>query len=157
MPKFKEKIFITTSNQHLKAIMSAYLLVTYTIIILLKGGIMNTDKFYAQQIANEYAPKEASKVKALKRLDNKVKLPATIFTYTFGIVSSLILGLGMCLAMKVIGGGTALMMAFGIVIGCVGILGASVNYPIYKKWLNTRKNKYANDIITLAKEIADEN
>ena len=35
---------------------------------------MNTEKFYAEQIANEYAPKETSKVKALKRLDNKVKL-----------------------------------------------------------------------------------
>lgn len=118
---------------------------------------MNTDKFYAQQIANEYAPKETSKVKALKRLDSKVKLPATIFTYTFGIVSSLILGLGMCFAMKVIGSGSALMMALGIVIGCVGIVGASINYPIYKKWLNSRKNKYANDIITLAKEISEEN
>ena len=118
---------------------------------------MNTDKFYAEQIANEYAPKQTSKVKALKRLDSKVKLPTTIFTYTFGIVSSLILGLGMCLAMKVIGSGSALMMTLGIVIGCVGIVGVSINYTIYKKWLNSRKNKYANDIITLAKEISDEN
>jgi len=85
---------------------------------------MNTDKFYAEQIANEYAPKETSKVKALKRLDKKVKLPATIFTYTFGIVSSLILGLGMCFAMKVIGGST-LMMVLGIIIGCIGIAGVS--------------------------------
>lgn len=118
---------------------------------------MNTDKFYAQQIANEYAPKETSKVKALKRLDNKVKLSPAIFTYTFGIVSSLILGLGMCFAMKVLGNGSAVMMILGIAIGCIGILGASINYPIYKKWLNSRKNKYANDIISLAKEIADEN
>ncbi len=117
---------------------------------------MNTDKIYAEQIANEYAPKETSKVKALKRLDNKVKLPTSIFTYTFGIVSSLVLGLGMCLAMKVIGSGFALMMVLGIVIGCVGILGVSINYPIYKKWLNIRKNKYANDILTLAKEISDQ-
>ena len=117
---------------------------------------MNTDKFYAEQIANEYAPKEASKVKALKRLDSKVKLPTTIFTYTFGVISSLILGLGMCLAMKVLGS-TTLTMIIGIVIGCVGIVGVSINYPIYKKWLNSRKKKYANDIITLAKEISNEN
>lgn len=63
---------------------------------------MNTDKFYAEQIANEYAPKQDSKVKALKRLDSKVKNPAIIFTFTFGIVSTLILGIGMTLAMKVI-------------------------------------------------------
>jgi len=117
---------------------------------------MNTNKFYAEQIANEYMPKETSKVKALKRLDSKVKLPATIFTYTFGIISSLILGLGMCFAMKVIGSGSAVMMILGIVIGCVGILGVSINYPIYKRWLNNRKKMYANDIITLAKEVANE-
>ena len=117
---------------------------------------MNTDKIYAEQIANEYAPKQTTKVKALKRLDNKVKLPTTIFTYTFGVVSSLILGVGMCLAMGVIGNASALMMTLGIIIGCVGIAGMSINYPIYKKWLNARKNKYASDIIALAKEISEE-
>ncbi|MBE7076506.1 MAG: dihydropteridine reductase [Clostridiales bacterium] len=116
---------------------------------------MNTDKIYAEQIANEYAPKQNSKVKALKRLDSKVKMPATIFTYTFGIIASLVLGVGMCLAMKVLGSSTASMIA-GIVIGCFGILGVSVNYPIYKRILNSRKNKYASDIIGLAKEISEE-
>ena len=116
---------------------------------------MNTDKFYAEQIANEYAPKQERKVKELKRLDNKVKLPPTIFTYTFGIISSLVLGTGMTLAMGVIGN-SILTMILGIVIGCVGIIGASINYPIYKKFLNARKNKYASDIIALAKEITDE-
>ena len=116
---------------------------------------MNTDKFYAEQIANEYAPKQDSKVKALKRLDNKVKLPPTIFTYTFGIISSLILGVGMCLTMNVLGN-SILTMVLGIVIGCVGIVGMSINYPIYKKFLNARKNKYSSDIISLAKEIAEQ-
>ena len=94
---------------------------------------MNTDKIYAEQIANEYAPKQTSKVKALKRLDAKAKNPANIFTYTFGVISSLILGTGISLAMGVIGGGASLMIALGIVIGCVGIVGICVNYPIYKK------------------------
>ena len=53
---------------------------------------MNTDKIYAERIASEYAPKETSKIIALKKLDKKAKMPATIFTYTFGIISSLILG-----------------------------------------------------------------
>lgn len=116
---------------------------------------MNTDKFYAEQIANEYAPKQTSKVKALKRLDAKVKLPATILTYSLGIISSLVLGVGMCLAMKVLGS-SIISMVLGIIVGCVGILGVSVNYPIYKKFLNARKNKYASDVINLAKEITEE-
>jgi len=64
---------------------------------------MNTDKIYAESIAKEYAPKNTSKVMALRKLDRKAKLPAEIFAYTFGIISSLIFGVGMCLGMQVIG------------------------------------------------------
>ncbi len=117
---------------------------------------MNTDKIYAEQIANEYAPKQTSKVKALKKLDAKAKNPANVFAFTFGIISSLVLGTGMCLSMGVIGGGSPLIIALGIAIGLLGILGASVNYPIYKRMLEKSKNKYASDIIRLANEIASE-
>ena len=117
---------------------------------------MNTDKIYAEQIANEYAPKQTSKVKALKKLDAKAKNPAKIFTFTFGIISSLVLGTGMSFAMGVIGAGNLLSMGIGILVGCVGILGVSINYPIYKKMLAKSKNKYATDIIKLANEIANE-
>lgn len=117
---------------------------------------MNTDKIYAEQLANEYAPKETSKVVALKKLDAKAKMPATIFTYTFGIITALIFGTGMCLAMSVIGSGSAAMIALGIVIGVIGMIGAGVNYPIYKKLLENGKKKYAFEIVQLAKEISDE-
>lgn len=70
---------------------------------------MNTDKIYAEQLANEYAPKKTSKVVALRKLDAKAKLPATVFTYTLGIVSALVFGVGMCLSMKVIGDGSMAM------------------------------------------------
>ena len=117
---------------------------------------MNTDKIYAEQIASEYAPKKTSKVKALKRLDAMAKNPARIFTYTFGVISSLVFGTGMSLAMGVITPISPLIMALGISIGLIGILGVSVNYPIYKKILTKSKNKYATDIIRLADEIANE-
>ena len=67
---------------------------------------MNTDKIFAEQIANEYAPKDTSKVVTLRKLDAKAKLPAIIFTYTLGIISALVFGTGMCLAMGEIGSGT---------------------------------------------------
>lgn len=47
---------------------------------------MNTDKIYAEQLANEYAPKDTSKVVTLRKLDAKAKRPASVFTYTFGII-----------------------------------------------------------------------
>lgn len=116
---------------------------------------MNTDKILAEAIAKEYAPKDNSKIVALKKLDAKAKLPATIFTYTFGIITTLVAGLGMCLAMKVIGGTTALMV-LGIVIGIVGFAGCGINYPIYKRILEKSKQKYAFEIVELAKEISKE-
>ena len=73
---------------------------------------MNTDRIYAESIAKEYAPKGSSKIVALRKLDRKAKRPATVFTYTWGILSSLILGTGMCLSMQVIGSGiTHMVMA----------------------------------------------
>lgn len=116
---------------------------------------MNTDKIYAEALANEYSPKGTSKVLQLKKLDAKAKLPATIFTYSFGLVMALILGVGMCLAMKVIGDGSTLMFALGIVVGVIGIVGVSINYPIYKKLLEKGKQKYAFEILELAKEISE--
>lgn len=117
---------------------------------------MNTDKIYAEAIANEYAPKDTSKVVALKKLDRKAKSKANIFAYTFGIMMTLVLGVGMCLAMKVIGDGSALMMAAGIVVGMIGIAGVGINYPVYKKMLENGKKQYAFEIIQLAKEISEE-
>ena len=77
--------------------------------------MMNTDKIFAESIANEYAPKDTSKVIALRKLDRKAKGPANIFAYSFGILMTLVLGLGMCLSMQVIGGGGVLMTGAGIV------------------------------------------
>ena len=116
---------------------------------------MNTDKIIAESIAKDYAPKESSKIVALKKLDNKAKLPATIFTYSFGIISALVFGTGMCLAMQVIGSGLV-GMVLGIVIGIVGLAGCGVNYPIYKKMLEKGKAKYAYEIVELARQISEQ-
>ena len=116
---------------------------------------MNTDKIYAEQIANEYAPKDTSKVVALRKLDARAKRPANIFTYTLGIVSALVMGIGMCLCMNVIGSGTTSMFVLGIVIGLLGMAGMGFNYPLYKKILADSKRKYAGDIIKLAREISE--
>ena len=117
---------------------------------------MNTDKTYAERIASEYAPKETRKVVALKKLDRKAKMPANVFAYVFGIVMTLLLGVGMCLSMNVIGGGGTLFMVLGVIIGVIGIVGVSINYSIYKKVLHKTMEKYSADIIALAKEITEE-
>ena len=117
---------------------------------------MNTDKIYAEAIVNEYSKKSASKVVALRKLDRAAKMPAWIFTYTFGVVCALTAGTGMCLSMGVIGGGTAAFTWLGIVVGIIGFVGMAVNYPVYQRILRKSKEKYAGDIIRLATEIAGE-
>ena len=112
---------------------------------------MNTDKILAESIAKDYAPKDNSKIIALKKMDNRAKLPAIIFTYSVGIISALVFGTGMCLSMGVIGNS----MLLGIIIGVIGMFGCAVNYPIYKRMLKKGKEKYGYDIIKLAREIAD--
>ena len=116
---------------------------------------MNTDKIIAESIAKDYAPKESSKIVALKKLDHKAKLPATIFTYSFGSISALVFRTGMCLAMQVIGSGLA-GMVLGIIVGIVGLAGCGVNYPIYKKMLEKGKAKYAYEIVELARQISEQ-
>ena len=113
---------------------------------------MNTDKIYAESIAKDYAPKDNSKIVALKKLDNKAKLPATIFTYTWGIAFALVFGTGMSLAMQVIGNS----MVLGIVVGVIGLIGCGVNYPIYKRMLEKGKAKYAYEIVELARQISEQ-
>ena len=116
---------------------------------------MNTDKIYAEQLANEYAPKDTSKVVALRKLDTKAKLPATIFAYTFGIIAALVTGIGMCFSMNVIGNGTSTMFVLGVIIGIIGLMGMGINYPVYRKMLAKGKQKYAFEIMELAKEISE--
>lgn len=116
---------------------------------------MNTDKIIAESIAKDYAPKDNSKIVALKKLDNRAKLPAIIFAYSFGITSSLVVGIGMCLAMQVIGSGMV-SMVLGIIIGIIGFVGCGVNYPIYKKKLEKGKAKYAYEIVELARQISEQ-
>ena len=61
----------------------------------------------------------------------------------------------MCLAMQVIGSGTA-MMVLGILIGLLGFACCGINYPIYRKLLQKGKEKYAYEIMELAREISEQ-
>ena len=115
---------------------------------------MNTNKIIAEAIAKEYVPMYNSKIIALKKLDNKAKIPATVFTYTFGTISSLVVGIGMCLSMQVIGSGIV-SFAVGVILGIIGFIGCGINYPIYKRILKKRKAKYAYEIVELARQISE--
>lgn len=116
----------------------------------------NLDKVYAKRIAEEYAPKTATKVVRLKKLDQKVKRPANIFAFTFGTICALIAGTGMSMIMTDFGPTGTLGLVIGVILGVVGFIGCGINYLAYLKILKSRKEKYAFEITELAKEISEE-
>ena len=86
--------------------------------------VNDPQKKAAEKIRSAYAPKDVqeSKFDQLKGLDRKVRRPAEIFAWVFGVIGTLVLGAGMCLAMEVIGS----LMPLGIAVGVVGIAMALV-------------------------------
>lgn len=107
---------------------------------------------YVNEIRDQYSEKETTKIDELRRLDKKVKRPAKIFAYIFGVVGALVLGAGMCLSMRVIGDLTAL----GVVVGVIGVAMVAVNYFIYNAILKARKRKYSDRVISLSNGILNE-
>ena len=118
----------------------------------------NDQEFLVQKIRTQYTEKQHTELDALKALDAKVKKPANVFAYTYGSISAIVMGAGMSLVMTEIGAiiGLASAMVPGIVIGVVGMGMALSTYPIYKKLLNSRKKKYAPQILKLSKKIMGE-
>lgn len=106
-----------------------------------------------ERISREYTLKETTKLDELKQLDRKVMKKARVFAYTFGTIGSLIMGLGMTMAMQVI---LAEYNLWGILIGCLGILMVSINYLMYKKIMTKNKNKYADQILKLSEELLNQ-
>ncbi len=119
--------------------------------------IMNQKEkeFIVQKIRTQYTEKENTQLDALKELDKKVKRPANVFAGVFGSVSAIIMGSGMSFVMTDIGSiiGITSPMVPGIIIGILGLIMALLTYPLYKKILESRKKKYADEIIKLSDSI----
>lgn len=119
----------------------------------------NKQKKTIENILKNYQGEEVTKFDQLKELDKKVKKPANIFGYVYGTIGALILGMGMCAAMNTLPEvilntiKNPLLMILGIIIGLVGIAIITSTYFIYNKILKSRRNKYANEIISLTEEL----
>lgn len=115
----------------------------------------NDKDYLVQKIRADYTEKEHTELDSLKELDKKVKRPANVFAYVFGSIAAIIMGCGMSLIMTDLG--TILSIphynTVGIAVGCVGLILALVNYPIFKGILNSRKKKYADKILELSESI----
>ena len=108
-----------------------------------------------QAIRKKYLPKSENKLEELKRLDEMVQASGMVESLSAGIGGALIFGLGMCLAMQVIGSGIVIMI-LGVLIGIAGMVGMLVAYPVYRKIFKRTKEKYAPRILELTAELTGE-
>lgn len=102
-----------------------------------------------KKIREKYLPKEEQPIEQLRRLDKSVSRKGKALSLTTGIVGALILGIGMCCCM--VWGG--MLFAPGIVIGCVGLIGAAMAYPIFAKITKKERERIAPEILRLTDEL----
>lgn len=117
----------------------------------------NDQAFLVEKIRTQYTEKEAGELDALRELDSKVKRPANVFGYTFGIIGALIMGAGMSLVMTdigtILGAPSNPAMFIGVPIGIVGIVLVCLAYPVYNRTVKKEREKIAPEIIRLADEL----
>lgn len=98
-----------------------------------------------EEIRRKYLPKEESQMEKLRRLDQGVTKPGRIAALSIGILSCLLLGLGM--SCTLVWGGK--LFVLGIIIGLLGIIGIASAYPIYAYITKKRREKLAPEIMKL--------
>ena len=116
---------------------------------------MKDKEFVVEKIRSQYTQTEHTDLDALKALDAKVKKPANVFGYTYGSMGTIVMGAGMSLVMTDIGSilGMKETLIPGIAVGIAGLAIVLTTYPIYRKILNSRKKKYADQIMELSDRI----
>ncbi|MBQ9761716.1 MAG: hypothetical protein IJV82_01415 [Oscillospiraceae bacterium] len=103
-------------------------------------------------IRKKYLPQSETKLEELKRLDGLVQTSGVMEALSIGIMGCLVFGLGLCLAMEVIGS----IRWLGILLGAIGAVGMGFAYPINRKFYEKNKQKYAPRILELAAELTGE-
>lgn len=112
-----------------------------------------------KRIREKYtAPSESEdKMSRLRRLDASVTNTAQAVALVFGILGTLILGLGMSLIMtdfaEFLGLNRDMAMIVGIIVGIVGGVLASLAYPIYSAIVKAKKKQLAPEILRLTEEL----
>jgi hypothetical protein len=104
-----------------------------------------------EKIRQKYVPKEENKMEQLRKLDESTTKPGTIAALALGIVSVLLLGIGMCCSMV----WAERYFVPGIVIGLLGIAGAAAAYPLYNHITAKKREQIAPEILRLTEELSD--
>ena len=112
-----------------------------------------------KKIRDKYTPpkKEEDNLTRLRKLDASVTTSATVVALILGIVGALTLGFGMSLFMTELGeilvSNQIISLVLCIIFGVIGIIEASLAWPVYNLIVKIRRKKLAPEIIRLADEL----
>lgn len=102
-----------------------------------------------KRIRQKYAPPEEDKMEQLRRLDRSVTEKGTVISIILGVLGTLIMGLGMSLAMVWQG----MWFIPGIIIGLAGIGILAAAYPVYNHVTRKERERIAPEILRLTDEL----
>lgn len=102
-----------------------------------------------QQIREKYLPREMTKLDQLRTLDKSTTRRGMAVSLIHGILYSLLLGVGMSCCMVWAGN----LFVPGILIGCAGLAGLALTYPIYNHIVKQDREKIAPQILRLSEEL----
>lgn len=90
-----------------------------------------------KRIREKYLPKEEDKMEQLRKLDKSAAQKGMVVAIVVGIISALLLGIGMSCTMVF----DEIYFIPGVIIGIVGIIGASFAYPLYAHITKNKEQK----------------
>ena len=101
------------------------------------------------QIRKKYMPKEDEKMEHLRRLDRSVEMKSTMISIAVGVIGTLILGVGMSMALVL----NDKFFVPGIIVGIIGIAVLAIANPLYQRVIAKEREKIAPEIIRLTEEL----
>ena len=102
-----------------------------------------------KNIRQKYLPPEENKMEQLRKLDESATKKGTVVSLIVGIISALVLGIGMCCTMV----WADRLFIPGIVIGILGLAGIGITYPLYLKIIKKQREKLAPKVMELTNEL----
>ena len=107
-----------------------------------------------EHIRQKYLPKEEDKMEQLRKLHSIPTQKAQSCSIALGTVGTLIMGIGMSLAMSDFGNTLgSLAMVIGIIVGIIGMALLALAYPVYNRVLKKERARIAPEILRLSDEL----
>ena len=107
-----------------------------------------------EEIRKKYLPRQEDKMERLRRLHHSATQKAQAWSIALGVIGTLIMGIGMSLAMSDFGSALgAYAMVSGIIVGVIGMVLLALAYPVYNHVLKKERARIAPEILRLTDEL----